>query len=222
MFKPDAIEAKPIVDTTVDALLGWLPRQGRAGADARRACGDVKARGMHYLRTDTLGPPLAQTFTLARGAGMDLRQMDNVRSIAAAQGAFLVGAIVVRDACIELALVEMSRIIADTIFVSRSDAEHVRDVVNAAFAPVEEEVADQMDSMSYRALIRLHAAIIAHLTETARPLPQMLQFRFAHTWPTLAISHKLYADAGRADEIRRENKVVHPAFEMPFGRALAG
>lgn len=222
MFKPDADQAAPIINATIDSLLEWLPRQGRAGSDARQVCGDIKARCVEYLRADTLGPPLSQAFELAREAGMTLVQMDNVRSVAAAQPATLVGAIVARDSCIEFALVEMSRMIADMIFVSRGDVEKVRDnIVNPAFVVIEEELADQMDSLSFRFLIGLHAAIIAHLTETARPLPQMLKFRFGHSWSTLVTAHKLYADAGRADELRRENKVVHPAFELPMGRALS-
>lgn len=222
MFKPDAEEAVPIVNVTVDALLRWLPTQGKAGADARRSCGIIKATALTLLRSDTLGPPLAASFQSAREAGLTLPQMDQVRLAAANQGASLVGAIVVRDACIELALVEMSRIIANTIFVSKTDVENTRSMVNAGFEPVEEEVADQMDLLSYRALIGLHAAIIAHLTETARPLPQMLTWRFAHTWPSLVVAYKLYANAGRADELKRENKVVHPAFVLPQGRGLSG
>lgn len=221
MFKPDAVEAVPIVNAVVDVLLRWMPTAGRTGADARRACGIVKANCLVYLHSDTLGPPLALAFQLSREAGMTLLQMDDVRSAAASQPANLVGAIVARDACIELALVEMANIIADMTFVSRLDVDRVRDLINVAYRAVEEEVADQMDSMSYMALIGLHAAVIAHLTETARPLPQLLYFRFGNALPTLVIAHKLYADAGRADELRAENKVVHPAFEMPIGRALS-
>jgi len=152
---------------------------------------------------------------------MNLMQMNDVCSVAAAHSPQLVGAIVVRDACIELALVEMANIIAGMTFVSRLDVDRVREVVNASYDIVEEEVADQMDSIAYRALIGLHAAIIAHLTATARPLPQLLYFRFGNIIPTLVVAQKLYADAGRADELRRENKVVHPAFTLPTGRALS-
>jgi prophage DNA circulation protein len=222
MLKDEAREIKPIVDTTINALLSWLPGQGRSGADARRACGDVKARGLEYLRNDTLGPPLAEAFRLSRQAGLTLSEMNNVRSVAAAQGAVLIGAVVVRDACIELALTEMARIIVDMVFVSKLDVDKVRILINAAFDPVEEEVADQMDSISFRALIGLHASIVAHLTETARPLPQMLVFRFARHWPTLVLSQKLYAFAGRADELRAENQIVHPAFARTYGRGLSG
>ena len=73
----------------------------------------------------------------------------------------------------------------------------------------------------YRALISLHASVTYHLYETARPLPQMLNFEFTQTRPTLVQSYRLYATASRADELRRENKVVHPAFSPRVGRALA-
>ena len=222
MFKEDAEEAVPIVHVTMDAILNWVPNQGRAGFDVRRACGEVKARTLTYLRSDTLGEPLAECFRQARLAGMSLVHMDYVRAAAADQGAQLVGAIVVRDACIELALSEMGLIIASTTFVSREDVESTKAMINAAFEPVEEEVADQMDSMSFRALIQLHSAITAHLVETARPLPRMLKWQFMHVWPTLVISHKLYADAGHADELRQENKVVHPGFTPSSGRGLSG
>lgn len=222
MFKPDAQEATPIVNTAISALLTWLPSRGVTGSEARRVCGLIKAHCEEWLMADVLGPPLLSAFELTREAGITLLQMDNVRMQIADLGATLVGAIVVRDACIELALSEMGRIIADTVFVSREDVDSTKGRVNVAFLDVEEEVADQMDSMSYQALIGLHAAIIAHLTETARPLPRMLQYRFAHSWPTLVLSYKLYADASRADELRRENKVVHPAFASAAGRGLSG
>lgn len=222
MNKPDAEEAVGIVNATLDALLEWVPTTGRIGFDARHACGDVKANCEKYLRNDTLGPPLVNCFDLSRKAGMTLQQMDEVRSVTAAQGARLVGAIVVRDACIELALSEMGRIIGDTVFISREDVNNTRARVNAAFAPIQEEVADQMDSLSFRSLIGLQAAIVAHLVQTARPLPRMLSWRFARSWPTLVIAHKLYADAGQADVLRRENKVVHPAFAPASGRGLSG
>jgi prophage DNA circulation protein len=49
----------------------------------------------------------------------------------------------------------------------------------------------------------------------------MLNFRFGYPMPTLVMAHKLYADAGRADELRAENKCVHPSFCRPYGKALS-
>jgi prophage DNA circulation protein len=60
-----------------------------------------------------------------------------------------------------------------------------------------------------------------HLVETARPLPRMLNYRFYLTMPNVVMAHRLYADASRADELRNENKIVHPAFCPRQGRALS-
>jgi prophage DNA circulation protein len=50
----------------------------------------------------------------------------------------------------------------------------------------------------------------------------MLNFQFwSPSIPTLIAAYRLYSDAGRADEIRMENKVVHPAFMRPIGKALS-
>ena len=92
---------------------------------------------------------------------------------------------------------------------------------NPAFDQAEEVAADEMALVVYRALVSLHAAVTFHLYETARPLPQMLDFKFAAPRPTLVLSHRLYDTAARADELREENKVVHPAFAPREGRALA-
>jgi prophage DNA circulation protein len=39
--------------------------------------------------------------------------------------------------------------------------------------------------------------------------------------PTLVMAYRLYADASRGDELRAENKVVHPAFSPAAGLALS-
>lgn len=221
MFKVDALEAAPIVVATLDAMLVWAPTHGRPGSDLRTAVGDIKAHLERLLQTDTIGPPLVEAFELAQATGTTLSQMNQVHAVAAAQTARTPGAIVIRDALIELALVTESKIIADTVFVSRDDVELIKNSINAAFAPLEEEIADQMDAMTYRAVVALHAAVMFHLYQTARPLPEMLRFRFGLPMPSLMIAQRLYANAGRADELLRENKVVHPAFMRPTGRALS-
>jgi prophage DNA circulation protein len=78
-----------------------------------------------------------------------------------------------------------------------------------------------MAQAAYQALVSLHAAVVFNLYQMARPLPQILNFQFAAIRPTLIQSYRLYADASRADELRNENKVVHPAFAPRTGRALS-
>ena len=127
----------------------------------------------------------------------------------------------VQQACVNFSLQQLSIVLAATIFVRREDVDAVRLKFNAAFDPAEEIAADEMAQTVYWALVSLHAAVTCHLYQTARPLPQMLQFRFAATRPTLVQSYRLYTNAGRADEMRAENKVVHPAFAPRQGRALS-
>lgn len=221
MFKNDAKEAIPIVTTTLAALLSWTATRGREGANLRAAVGDVVAHTPALLQDNAIALPLIRCFDLARIAGINLQQIEHVRRVAAEQAAVSVGAIMTRDTMIELALATAALIIAATKFVSREDVDRVKQTINAAFDAIEEEIADQMDAMTWRALVKVRAAIVMHLYETARPLPRILNFNFNLPMPTLVMAHKLYADAGRADELRNENKVVHPGFCRPFGRALS-
>jgi prophage DNA circulation protein len=96
-----------------------------------------------------------------------------------------------------------------------------KDIINISFADMEEIAADDMDQVTYRALVELHAATVYFLVERARPLPRMLNFRFSDIMPSLVISYKLYDIADRGDELRTENKIVHPAFMQLTGKALS-
>jgi prophage DNA circulation protein len=221
MLKRDAEEAAPIVYAVLDELLAWTTASGPKGANIRSAVGKLRSQTPVLLRDNTIAAPLIQCFDLARGSGITLSQVDRVRVVAAAQSAVSVGAIMTRDTIIEMCCATMGLIIAATRFTSRDDVDATKTMVNAAFDDIEETVADAMDAMTWRALAKVRAAIVMHLYETARPLPRMLNFRFNFPMPTLVMAHKLYADASRADELRLENKCVHPGFCRPYGRALS-
>jgi prophage DNA circulation protein len=49
----------------------------------------------------------------------------------------------------------------------------------------------------------------------------MLQWRFSKVMSTLMLAQRLYYDASRADELRNENHIIHPAFSKLAGRALS-
>lgn len=221
MFKYDADESVPIVHAVLDALLSWTATRGREGAELRAAVGRVKALAPVLLRTNLIAEWLIDCFELAQDAGITFAQIERVRQVALAQPAVSVGAVLTKDTAIELCLSSAGSIIARTIFISREDVEKVKQTVNVAFDEIEERMADTMDSTTWRVLVKLHAAIIMHLYETARPLPRMLNFRFGVPMSLLVMAHKLYADPGRADELKNENKVVHPAFARPSGKALS-
>jgi prophage DNA circulation protein len=209
------------VNATLDALLNWTPTHGRLGSDLRTAVGDTRAYVSNLLWYDMIEGPLMNCFNLAYVNGINVYQMESVRRAVAAQAAVSVGAIMTRDTLIELAFAIQGYIISDMTFTSRDDVDQLKSMVNSAFEDTEEELADAMDSMTWRAVVKLHAAISQHLVETARPLPRMLNFSFNMTMPSVVLAHRLYADASRADELRAENKIVHPAFCPRQGRALS-
>lgn len=221
MLKADATEAKPIVRGAMDDLLLTVSERGRPGSDVRAAVGTTMANLDTLLHDDTLGEPLAECFDLAREAGMTIAGVTNIYAGVAAKAPYTLGGKLIKDSLINLCCASGSRIIADMTFTSREQAEQINLRVNNAFAIVEETAADAMDSATYMALIRLHAATSRFLVDTARPLPRVLVFRFAQPLTTLVAAHRLYDDAARCDELREENSVVHPAFMRPSGIALS-
>lgn len=215
-------EAVKIANLAADLLLATSNEQkGSAGSDLRRACGDMKANAEVYIITNVIGPKLSACFMQARVTGATMDEFNRIRATIIAEPAVSLVAVLIKQACVAFCLQQMSVVIAGMIFTSREDVDAVRGEVNVAFDQAEEVAADEMALVVYRTLISLHAAVTFHLYETARPLPQMLQFRFGAPRPTLIQSYRLYADAGRADQLREENKVVHPAFAPREGRALA-
>jgi prophage DNA circulation protein len=221
VFKDDANEATPILQRALRNLLGAVPTSGLSGSDLRTACGLLSANAEQLLYFDQAGPPLSNCFELARQNGATQSQIEWVRQQTELEAPVTVGATMVANSIMRLCLVTEGRIIADMTFTSRQDVDAIKLEVNNIFADAEEVAADEMDQMSYRGLVELHAGIIAFMVETARPLPVMLQFSFAQSMPTLTMSNRLYYDASRADELRAENKVVHPLFMLPTGQALS-
>jgi prophage DNA circulation protein len=120
-----------------------------------------------------------------------------------------------------LVLAQEGKIISTMTFSSRQDVDDLINAIQIPFNKAEEIAADTMDSADYIAIVELRAAIVNHLIATARPLPDMLTYQFASSLPSLVISHRLYGDASRYDQIRNENKVVHPAFCPAIGQALS-
>jgi prophage DNA circulation protein len=221
MQKHDSQEAAPIVVAVLNELLGVVPTQGTIGIDLRAAVSAVRVNAIFLLAADAIGPPLQNIFQLAQAAGATLPQMVQIHATAAAFSPVTLGATLIRDSLVQYALATEGAIVALMVFTSRDDVEAVRPVINSEFENAEELAADSMDSVMYQAIVALHAAISYFLTQTAQPLPRMLDFAFAAPLPTLVAAYKLYADASRADDLLYQNKVVNPAFMLPTGRALS-
>jgi hypothetical protein len=222
MKKPDVKEAVPILDRTMRALLAAVRTSyGREGSDVRRSVGDLLANAEQLLSNDEAGELMAQCFDRARLAGVTMVRFSEIVLTTAAETPVTLGGILTKQCLIQFGLGGASRALVDLTFNSKQEADLVRKRINEMFAIVEEDTADDMDSITYRILVELHAALVSYLVETARPLPRLIRFHFYRPLPTLVIAHKLYDDASRGDELRSENRVVHPAFAKPDGIALS-
>ena len=221
MKRVDATEAADIVGRMMQNLLRTVPAQGRAGSAARTAINDTRMNALPLLMADDFGPTFANAFEATFLAGCTLPAMIDVRMQTELEEPQLPGAILVRDTGINFCLAIEGRVIAAMTFVSRQDVETLKANIAPSFADAEEIAADAMDSQTYQALVALHAAINNHLVRTALPLPRMVNYSFHEPLPSLVMAYRLYGDASRADEIRDENNIVHPAFCPPSGQALA-
>lgn len=221
MYKFEALEAAPMCVRVLKVLLIYSPTRGREGLALRTAVHDFIADALYIVQNDLSGPPLSEIFDLARETGITFFPLDEVRRAAVAEEPETVGAFILKNALICLTLATECEVISSMTFKSRDDVENIRNRMNEAFLPMEEIAADEMAQATYGSLIRTHAALSFFLTETARPLPRMLGYQFFAPLPSLVIGYKLYSDASRGDELKDENKVVHPAFMPRTGRALA-
>lgn len=108
-----------------------------------------------------------------------------------------------------LAAVTAARVVAETDWLSRQDAEAAgNDVLELIDLQMQtdEPVADSV----YNALVVLRAAVSTDLRTRALALPNMSEYTPQATLPAVVIAHRLYGDATRADEICVRNNVRHP------------
>jgi len=221
MKRTDIDDAAPIIDRMLAMLISFVPAKGRAGSSARVAVGDVRAHVRQLCADDALGPPLDDCFTQARLAGVSWQQIEAVRRQVDGEVPVTLGGTLVKNAGARLCLATIGEIVSELTFVSRQQVNALKTAMLPPFQDAEEIAADDMDQATFQALIRLHGALTNHLVATALPLPQMVQYQFFSILPSLVVSHKLYADAARADEVVAENRIVHPAFCPLLGQALS-
>jgi prophage DNA circulation protein len=202
-------------------LVSFVPPQGPSGVDVRTAVGDTRANCRVLLTSDALGPSLDNCFVQARLAGITWPQLEAVREQVDSETVTTLGGQLVKNTGVQLCLATIAEVIAAMTFVSRQDVETLKATLFQPFQDAEEIAADDMDQATFQALISLHGALTNHLVQTALPLPRMVNYQFYKTLSTLGMAYKLYDDASRCDELRAENKIVHPAFCPLLGDALS-
>lgn len=193
-----------------------------AGADLFKKVGALSATAEAAIQTGQLGAPLLGCFDAAFTAGATLNTIFQVRTLILAAKPVGAAGITVQQACLRMALVEESKILAVTPLVSRQDVDSYLARMNAAFDPAETFAADARDTIVYRALVALHAVVSQDLATRGRALPRIVPYSYPVRFPALTLANRLYADASRAGELIAENKIVHPLFMPRDGVALSG
>ena len=221
MYRQDALEAAPLIQRVLVYLNKIIPPSGRPVSDARTAIGDLYVDVYGLLIADALGAPLDNVFDLVQQAGATYFAFGAVRDRIELEEPTTLGGNLARNLCIDWCLTMQGVCISGMTFTSRSQVEQTIATLQQPFYDAEEIAADSMDQMTFQNLIALHASITNHLVQTALPLPRMIGYQFADVLPTLVISYRLYGDASRADEVRDENEIVHPAFCPTIGQALS-
>jgi prophage DNA circulation protein len=205
-------EAVQIVDRLLRALMDGMPSSGQAGSTLRKLVGSLHDLSEQSINNGTIGTDVLACFDAAFMAGATVKNMDTVRiAMLAETPQYDVGATVVSNALI-FTLVEQSKIIINTTFISRRDADAMLQKMIEIIDEVKLAVSDLLDGYNYQGLVALCAAIVQHLVVTERQLPRIVEYNLAANLPSLRIAAYLYNDATRSDEVIAENKIVHPAF----------
>lgn len=222
MSSPALKEATAVATRLLDALLA-VPVQSVTdkAADFRRAVGELRVKAETAIGDASFADDLAECFALAFDAGVTVDRYDRVRTAALAEAPTGLPAKAIAIAVSRLCVIGMARVLATVTFRSRQDVDAMLLRMNAAFGPAEEQSAALKDQEAYRALVGLHGALTRDLALRSKPLPRMTGYSFARPFPSLRLSQRLYSDAGRAEELRDENKVPHPLFMPIGGRALS-
>lgn len=107
------------------------------------------------------------------------------------------------------AVLTAARAMADTGWQIRGDAEAAA-ADTLSMIDNELATAEPIADSVYIALTELRAAVATDIRSRATALPGMTRYTPPTTLPAVVVAHRLYGDAGRADEINTRNGVRHP------------
>lgn len=222
MNKADLTEAA----TTLTAVLAALSsaakgNTGTPGANLAYAISSLNENAGSFIAAGAVGGALANCFEITRVAGADLNRMRAVYvATAALVPVGVPGKAIVSASCL-FALVEIGRILASTTFTSRDDVDAALQQTNAMFEASELLAGQSRATSLYRAIVTLHAAVTADLTQRSYPLPRLITYGVPKTIGALVLAHRLYGDASRAEQIAATNAVFNPAFMPQAGEVLS-
>jgi len=219
----EAVELNGIINRLLDNLsLSITSQTGREGMDLRHKIGNIRSNYNLMISEGTFPTELLSCFQATLTANVKLASLFVVH-----HGLFKEIPIgVISSAIVQMGILfclsTESRIIITMEFTSRDDVESMMNKMRDVFDVARLLAADAPDSTSYQKLTILAGNLISHLSDVARPLPRMVTFALAASFPSLTLSQRIYYTAERSDEIVAENKIIHPAFCTREIRGLSG
>lgn len=114
----------------------------------------------------------------------------------------------------------LARLYANTAFASAADAESARALIETSIDDLALTAADAGDD-AYQDWLSLGQTVSSDLTTRAAQLPDVVEYRFVKSLPSLVLANRFYQDATRGDELVARNDPQHPLFMPLTVEALA-
>lgn len=219
----EAVELDGIINRMLDNLsLSITSQTGREGIDLRHQIGNIRSNYNSMLSDGTFPTELLSCFQATLTANVKLASLFVVHLGLFEETPVGEVSFAIVQMGILFCLSTESRLIIKMEFTSRDDVEAMMNKMRDVFDIARVLSADAQDTTPYQKLTILAGNLISHLSDVARPLPRMVTFALAASFPSLTLSQRIYYTADRAEEIVAENKIIHPAFCMREIRGLSG
>lgn len=121
----------------------------------------------------------------------------------------------------QLAVVESARTAASLSYGAEGDIVSAQEATELREA-ITEQIDDILltaDDATFVAFTDLRAAVVQDFTTRGVDLANLTEYTPAATTSSLALAHRLYGDATRADELVGRNNIRHPGF-IPGGQSI--
>lgn len=219
-----------LVDRFGKAAASLVSARSRFAASLQALAGDPVAAVRRPGFADDI-VNLLENFRLASGGGAaalpglsDLGSIQSVRPVMIETTPSRRRAAANETALARLAerasLVAQVRASAAMRFGSYDAARELRDRLTGELDVAAVEAADNDEPDVFRTVTVLRAHVTNDLIARGGSLARLRAYEVMSPLPALVLAHRLYGDAGRADELIGQNNVIHPGFMPIHGKAL--
>jgi prophage DNA circulation protein len=215
-------DAVNIVKRVAPTILGTIPMTADTEVAALRFfVGDLVTNAGTYIIDNTISTRIVIALTQARIAGATMYTLARVRKAALAEAPIGLIGVAVKFMFTCLCLAQEAVALTGIKYTNRDQATDDQAVLMLAFSEAAEEASDDANAAAYMSIITLQGRVARYYADLIYTLPRVVDYRFQVTLPALAMSQVAYFNGERSDELRLQNRVIHPAFMPMTGKMLA-